>query len=165
MQLSKRLEEAINRQINAEFYSSYLYLSMAAYCESVNMGGFAKWLRVQQQEEWMHGMKLFDFLVDRGAAPALEAIAKPANSYKSMLDVFQQVLKHEQDVSASIQALCELAQQEKDFSAQALLGWFITEQIEEEKTATQVVEQLKIIPEKGGALLFIDRHMAKRGEK
>ncbi|MCY3022754.1 MAG: ferritin [Planctomycetota bacterium] len=163
--LSKKLQEAINEQIKHEFYSAYLYLAMAAHCESVNLPGFAKWLKVQSHEEWTHGMKFYDFLVDRGARVVLLGIPQPPAAYKGMLEMFEEVLAHEKKVTALINRLYELALQEKDYPAQVMLQWFINEQVEEEKSASLVVEQLKMVSEKGGALLYLDRHMAKRGEK
>ena len=163
--ISKRLQDAINEQIKNEFYSAYLYLAMAAHCEASNLPGCAQWLKVQSHEEWTHGMKFFDFLVDRGGRVTLQAVAQPPATYKSVLGVFEHVLEHEQAVTSKINKLYEMALQEKDYPAQVLLQWFITEQVEEEKNATGLVEQLKMVPEKGGALLFIDRHMGKRGGK
>jgi ferritin len=163
--LSRKLQDAINDQIKNELYSAYLYLAMAAHCEASSLPGFAKWLKVQSHEEWMHGMKFYDFLNDRGGRVTLQAVSQPPATYKSVLGIFEHVLEHEQKVTGCINKLYELAQQERDYPAQVLLQWFITEQVEEEKNATQIVEQLKMVPEKGGVLLFIDRDMGKRGEK
>jgi ferritin len=163
--IGKRLQAAINDQIKNEFYSAYLYLAMAAHCEASNLPGFAQWLKVQSHEEWTHGMKFFDFLNDRGARVTLQAIAQPPETFKSALDIFEKVLEHEQKVTACINKLYETALAEKDYPAQVFLQWFINEQVEEEKNATQIVEQLKTIPEKGGSLLFIDRHIGKRGKE
>jgi len=160
--ISKKLQEAINEQIKNEFYSAYLYLAMAAHCEAENLPGFGKWLKIQAQEEMGHGMKFYEFLVDRGARVTLLGIPQPPASFKSMASLFAQVLEHEQKVTALINRLYEIALQEKDFPAQVLLHWFINEQVEEEKNATQILEQLRMIPEKGGALLFLDRHVGKR---
>jgi ferritin len=163
--ISKKLQDAINDQIKNEFYSAYLYLAMAAHCEASNLPGFAQWLKVQSHEEWTHGMKFFEFLNDRGGRVTLHAISQPPATYKTVLGIFEHVLEHEQKVTACINKLYELALQERDYPTQAMLQWFITEQVEEEKNATQIVEQLKMIPEKGGALLFIDRHIGKRGKE
>ncbi|MGD0093688.1 MAG: ferritin [Planctomycetota bacterium] len=160
--ISAKLQDAINEQIKNEFYSAYLYLAMSAHCESANLPGFGAWLKVQSNEELGHGMKLYEFLVDRGARVTLHAIAQPQAIYKSTLALFEHVLAHEQKVTGMIHSLYELALKEKDYPAQVLLHWFINEQVEEEKNATQIVEQLRMIPEKGGALLFLDRHMGKR---
>jgi ferritin len=160
--VGKQLLEAMNEQIKNEFYSAYLYLAMAAHCEAENLPGFGKWLRVQAQEEIGHGMKFFEFLIDRGARVTLQAISQPPAKYKSMAAMFQEVLEHEKRVTSLINRLYEIAVAEKDYAAQVLLHWFINEQVEEEKNATQILEQLKMIPEKGGALLFLDRHVGKR---
>jgi ferritin len=163
--ISTKLQDAINDQIKNEFYSAYLYLAMSAHCESANLPGFGAWLKVQSHEEWTHGMKLYEFLVDRGARVALQAIPQPPATFKTMLGLFEQVLEHEKKVTALIHSLYEVALKEKDYPAQVMLQWFINEQVEEEKNATQIVEQLKMIPEKGGSLLFLDRHMGKRGKE
>ena len=159
--ISKAMQEAINEQINKELYSSYLYLSMAAYFENKNLPGFAKWL--QADEERVHGMKLYRHLVDRGGRVTLKAIATPTLEWKTYLEVFQQVKEHEAAVSASINTLYELAQKEKDYPAQVLLQWFITEQVEEEKNAGEIVQQLELIDAHGTAVLMLDHQLGKRG--
>ena len=163
--ISKTLQDALNEQINKELYSSYLYLAMSAWCEGKNLCGFAKWLRVQESEEREHAMKLYDHQLDRGGHVELKAIAAPTTPWKSALDVFKTVQSHEQEVSASINSLYELALREKDYPAQVLLQWFITEQVEEEKNAAQIVQQLQLIEERGTAVLMLDHQLGKRGEK
>src|SRR5512141_504708 len=138
--ISDAMQKAINEQINKELYSSYLYLSMAAYFESRNLPGFAKWMYVQADEERGHGMKLFEHLVDRGGRVTLAPIAGPQAEWKTSLEVFKQVQSHEAAVTASINALYEMALTEKDYPAQVLLQWFITEQVEEEKNAAEIVQ-------------------------
>jgi ferritin len=160
--VSKTMEEGFNDQINKELYSSYLYLSMAAFFESKNLPGFAKWLHVQVDEERGHGMKLFEHLVDRGGRVVLRAIASPVTEWESPLDAFTEVLTHELAVTASINALYELALKEKDYPAQVLLQWFITEQVEEEKNATEIVQQLELIDARGTAVLMLDHQLGKR---
>jgi ferritin len=161
--ISKSMQEAINEQINKELYSSYLYLSMAAYFENKNLPGFAKWLHVQADEERGHGMKLYDHLVDRGGRVFLKAIALPPSEWKSNLEVFREVQDHEAAVTASINGLYELALQEKDYPGQVLLQWFITEQVEEEKNAAEIVQQLELIDAHGTAVLMLDHQLGKRG--
>ncbi len=161
--LNKKMQDAINQQISAEISSAYLYLAMSAYCAAANRPGSAHWMRVQWQEELSHAMKLFDYMNDRGGRAVLKAVAQPPTEFKSLLDVFQQVLEHEREVSAMIHRLYEAAVKENDYPTQVMLQWFITEQVEEEKTATEIVEQLKLIGEHGGAVIFLDRHLAKRG--
>jgi ferritin len=161
--ISKTLQDAINDQINKELYSSYLYLSMAAYFECHNLSGFAKWMQVQEGEERGHAMKLYQFLVDRGGRVLLKAIAAPEVDWKTSLEVFKQVAEHEAKVTASINSLYELALQEKDYAAQMALQWFITEQVEEEKNAAEIVQQLELIDARGTAVLMLDHQLGKRG--
>jgi ferritin len=161
--ISAALQKAINEQINKELYSSYLYLSMAAYFEDQNLPGFANWMYVQEGEEREHGKKFYEYLVDRGVKVELKAIAAPATTWKSSLDVFKEVQKHEAFVTASINSLYELALSEKDYASQIMLQWFITEQIEEEKNAAEIVQKLELIESKGTAVLMLDHEMGHRG--
>jgi ferritin len=160
--LSKALQDAVNEQIKHELQSAYLYLGMSLYTESINLSGFAAWLRVQWQEELGHAMKLMDIVHDRDGRVTLQAIEKPPAEYKSPLDVFQQVLAHEQKITASVNRLYESAIKENDYAAQVEIQWFIKEQVEEEKKALAIVEQLKMIGESGTPLLMIDRQLAAR---
>jgi len=161
--IGKAMQDAMNEQINKEFFSSYLYLSMAAYFEDKNLTGFAHWMRLQADEEREHAMKFYDFILDRGGRVQLGAIEAPAAEWKSNLEVAEQVAEHEGKVTASINALYELAQQEKDYPAQAMLQWFISEQVEEEKNAAELVAKLKLIEERGTAVLMLDHRLSKRG--
>ena len=161
--ISKSMQEAVNEQINKELYSSYLYLSMAAYFENKNLPGFARWLHVQTDEERGHGMRLYQHLVDRGGRVMLKAIAAPATEWKSHLEVFKEVQAHEAAVTASINGLYELALKEKDYPMQVLLQWFINEQVEEEKNAAEIVQQLELIDAHGTAVLMLDHQLGKRG--
>lgn len=160
--LTTRLQDALNVQINKEMYSSYLYLSMAAYFDSISLPGFASWMRLQSQEEYGHGLKIFDYVNDRGGRVMLQSIAQPAIEFESPLAVLQQTLEHEQEVTASIYQLYELSQKEGDYPAQVMLQWFIDEQVEEEKTASEIVDHLKIIGNDGAGLLMIDDRMGRR---
>lgn len=162
--ISRIMQDAVNDQINKEFYSAYLYLSMAAYFESRNLPGFAKWMHVQDGEERGHGMRLFQFLEDRGGRVLLKTLEAPETDWKTPLDVFKQVVEHEAQVTASINALFELAVKEKDYPAQVMLQWFITEQVEEEKSAAEIVQQLELIDARGTAVLMLDHRLGKRGE-
>ncbi len=161
--LTKAMQDAINQQINAEISSAYLYLSMSAHCAATNRVGSAHWMRVQWQEELSHAMKLFDYINDRGGRAVLKSIAQPAMEFKSLLDVFQQVLDHERAVTGMIHRLYEAAVKENDYATQVLLQWFITEQVEEEKNATEIIEQLKMIGDQGAAVIMLDRHLGMRG--
>lgn len=161
--ISKAMQDAINEQINKELYSAYLYLSMAAYFEDKNLSGFGHWMRIQADEEREHAMKFFDHLLDRGGRPLLKVIAAPETEWKSSLEAFREVQAHEAKVTASINALYELALKEKDYPAQVMLHWFIDEQVEEEKNAAEIVQQLELIEAHGTAVLMLDHRLAKRG--
>ncbi|MBM3889030.1 MAG: ferritin [Verrucomicrobia bacterium] len=163
--LSKKLQDAINEQIKNEFYSAYLYLSMAAYFEAQSLLGFAKWMRERFQEEQTHAMKFFDFVNDRDGRVELRGIPQPKSEWKSALDVFGEVLKHEQLVSGMIHKLYELALAEKDYPTQTMLQWFIAEQVEEEKNPALIIEQLKLVEGRAGALLMLDHRLGKSAEK
>jgi ferritin len=160
--LSKIVQDAMNEQIKNELYSAYLYFSMSAYCDSINLPGFAHWMRVQSQEETGHALKFYGYIYDRGGRVVLQALAQPPVEFGSPLAVFEQVLEHERKVTATINNLCTLAAQEKDYASQALLQWFVTEQVEEEKSASLIVEQLKMIGDSKSALLMLDHHLGER---
>ena len=160
--IGKAMQDAMNEQINKEFFSSYLYLSMAAYFEDKNLMGFAHWMRLQADEEREHAMKFYNFILDRGGRVLLKAIDAPATEWKSNLEVAEQVAEHEAKVTASINGLYELAFQEKDYPAQTMLQWFITEQVEEEKNAAELVAKLRLIEERGTAVLMLDHRLSKR---
>jgi ferritin len=157
------MQDSINEQIKNELYSAYLYLSMSAYFQGKNLPGFAAWLRVQFQEEQVHALKFYDYVLERGGHIALQAIPQPPAEWKTNLEAFQQVLEHEQHVTALIYKLYETALSEKDYAAQIMLQWFINEQVEEEKNATEIVEQLKLIDAHGTAVLMLDHRLGKRG--
>ena len=161
--ISKLMQDAINDQINKELYSSYLYLSMAAYFEDKNLSGFAHWMRVQEVEEREHAMKFYDFILERGGRVMLTAIDTPKTEWKSTLEVAEEVAAHEAKVTASIYALYETALKEKDYPAQVMLQWFISEQVEEEKNAAEIVANLKLIEERGTAVFVLDHQLGKRG--
>jgi ferritin len=160
--ITKNMQDAINEQINKELFSAYLYLSMSAHFEAHNLAGFAKWLRVQANEEREHAMKFFDYVLERGGQVALKAIDAPADTWKSNLEAFQEVQAHEQKVTASIHHLYEVALKEKDYAAQVMLQWFISEQVEEEKNAAEIVSQLEMIDAHGTAVLMLDKQLGKR---
>ena len=160
--IEKAMQDAMNEQINKELFSSYLYLSMAAYFEDKNLTGFGNWMRVQADEEREHAMKFYDFILDRGGRVYLKAIDAPKTDWNSNLEVAEEVAAHEAKVTASINDLYELALKEKDYPAQVMLQWFITEQVEEESNAAQVVADLKLIEERGTAVLMLDKQLGKR---
>lgn len=160
--LSEELQDAINEQINKELYSGYLYLSMSAYCEAENLPGFAGWMRVQAQEEVAHAMRFFDYVNARGGRVVLKAIEMPPPIWKSPTEMFDQVLEHERKVTGMINRLYELAVEENDYATQMELQWFVTEQVEEEESAGQVVTQLKRVGEQPMGLLMLDRQLGER---
>ncbi len=160
--IGKPMQDAMNEQINKELFSSYLYLSMAAYFEDKNLAGFANWMRVQAEEEREHAMKFYDFILERGGRVYLKAIDAPKTDWNSNLEVTEEVAAHEAKVTASIYALYELALKEKDYPAQMMLQWFITEQVEEEKNAAEIVANLKLIEAGGTAVYVLDRQLGKR---
>ena len=161
--IGKAMQDAVNEQINKEFFSSYLYLSMAAYFEDKNLTGFAHWMRLQADEEREHAMKFYNFILNAGGRVQLKALEAPATEWKSNLEVAEQVAEHEAKVTASIHGLYELALNEKDYAAQVMLQWFISEQVEEERNAAELVAQLRLIEERGTAVLMLDHRLAKRG--
>jgi ferritin len=156
------VREAMEGQIRHEFYAAYLYLSMAGSFEAANLTGFAHWMRHQAKEETEHAMKFFDFLLDRGEQVRLGAIDAPPYAFRSPLDTFEQALEHEKEVTSLIHDLYDLAVREQDYPAQVLLNWFVTEQVEEEKSATEIVERLRMAGEDGAALLLLDRELGER---
>ena len=160
--IGKAMQDAMNEQINKELFSSYLYLSMAAYFENKNLIGFANWMRVQADEERGHAMKFYDFIVETGGRVWLKAIEAPQTDWSSSLEVAEEVATHEAKVTASIYSLYELAMQEKDYPAQVMLQWFINEQVEEEKNAAELVSNLTRIEDRGTAVLMLDHQLAKR---
>ncbi|UCC77102.1 MAG: ferritin [Anaerolineales bacterium] len=162
--LSKKLQDAINEQIKNELYSGYLYLAMSAYFEASNLPGFARWMRLQAAEEQEHALKFFDYVHDRGSRVTLKAIGQPPMDWDSPLAVFEDTLEHERKVTGLINKLYELALEGNDYPAQAMLQWFIEEQVEEEKNAEQIVATLKMVGEKGQALVMMDRALGQRGK-
>jgi ferritin len=157
------MQNAINEQIKDELYSAYLYLSMAAYFEAASLPGFASWMRMQSQEEVDHAMKFFDFVNERGGRVELQAIEQPTVEFESPLAVFEATYEHEQKVTGLIHNLYALAVEEKDYAAQVMLHWFIDEQVEEEATASQIVDLLERIGDKDQGLIMLDRELGQRG--
>jgi len=160
--IGKKMEEALNGQINAELYSAYLYLSMEAYFGCENLAGFANWMRVQTQEELMHAMKIYDYVAERGGRVVLGAIEQPPAKWESPLGVFEAVYKHEQKVTGLINDLVNLAVEEKDHATNSFLQWFVTEQVEEEDNASTVLGQLKLIKDSPQALFMMNKEMGQR---
>lgn len=160
--ISAKLQKAINNQIQAEMHSANLYLSMSGYCMSQNLKGFSNWLRVQYQEETEHALKLLDYLLERGGEVELQAIEAPPTQFGKPVEVFEKVLAHEEHVTSLINKLYEVAVEEKDVAAQIFLQWFITEQVEEEASAGDILAQLRMIGDKIGGVFFLDKELAGR---
>ncbi len=159
---SKDLQDALNEHLNKELYAAYLYLAMAAYFESTNMPGFTAWMRAQAREEYGHAMKFWTYISDRGGRVTLLAIDQPPSQYRSPLDAFEQALAHEQEVSEAINKLYGRAVDERDYASEVFLQWFISEQVEEEKSAQQIVDTLKMVGDDPASLLMLDREMGGR---
>lgn len=163
MQLSATIQAALNDQLRKELNAYYLYLSMAAWFGHRNYEGFATWMRAQALEEQAHAMKIFEYIEDRGGRVLLEALDAPRRDFSSPLDAFEAALEHEARVSASIIAVYELAATEKDYASQTMLQWFITEQVEEEKSSTRIVETLRMIGPNANGLYLFDKELGRRG--
>lgn len=159
---SKAVQKAMNKQINHELFSSYLYLSMAAHFEKEGLPGFASWMKAQSSEEREHAMKFYEHIYDRGGSVVLEAIEKPQAEFKKPLEVMKQVLEHERKVSALITSVYEIALKEKDYPAQVMLQWFISEQVEEEKGVTDIIDRLTKVGDAPGMLLMMDAQLGAR---
>ena len=160
--LDKKMEDALNAQLNAEFYSAYLYLSMAAYLESVNLSGMASWMRVQFQEEQFHATMFLDFILDRGGKVSLQSIAEPQIEWKDDVDIFETTLAHERKVTGLINDLVYLARDERDNASEIFLQWFVKEQVEEESTADSILGKLKLAQGSPQAILMIDQELGGR---
>jgi ferritin len=160
--LSNNMLAEMNEQVKHELFSAYLYLSMAAHFEAANLGGFASWMRIQAGEEQEHALKFFDHILDRGGKVALQGIDQPQVEFGTPLAVFEKVYVHEQQVTALIHKLYALAVKEGDYASQIFLAWFVTEQVEEEKNASTIVETLKLIGDKSNAIYQLDHQLGKR---
>ncbi|TCN67623.1 ferritin [Acetobacteroides hydrogenigenes] len=159
--INNKMLDALNDQINAEFWSAFLYLSMSADFESKGFEGFAHWFRVQYKEESEHALKIFDYINDRGGTVRLHAIKEVTQTWPTPLAAFEDVLTHELKVTSLIHNLMDIAVQEKDYATQNFLRWYIDEQVEEEKNATAIIEKLKRVGD-GGGLVYIDKELKKR---
>ena len=160
--LSKKMQDALNEQINAEIWSAYLYLSMSAYFEDQNLPGFANWMKTQWQEEISHSIKMFDYINERGGRVMLKPIAEVKTEWNKAIEVFTETLEHERLVSSLINKLVDIAISESDHATNNMLQWFVAEQVEEEATAESLLEQLKMIDGFGHGMLMLDRELAQR---
>ena len=160
--VNEKMEAALNAQLNAEVYSGYLYLSMAAYFEDIDLAGFANWMRVQAEEELEHGMKFYDYIIRRGASVTLEAIEKPQTEWESPLAVFEHVLSHEQMVTGLINDLVDLAIEERDHATNNFLQWFVEEQVEEEENAMEMLAKVKLAGDNNSIIYTLNEEFAGR---
>ncbi|HHD82785.1 MAG TPA: ferritin [Bacteroidetes bacterium] len=160
--LSKRLEDAINAQINAELYSAYLYLSMAQYFESIGLKGFANWMNVQFQEEQYHAFKFVDYINERGGRVFLKTIEQPKTVWGSPLEVMEDTLKHEEKVTSLINNLIDLSIEEKDHMTTNFLQWYIAEQVEEESNDKEIIDKIKLVGDRGNGMFMLDKELGTR---
>ena len=160
--LTDKLQAALNDQIKAEYHSGYLYLSMAAYMEHLNLDGCAHWMRLQAQEEVMHGMKIFDYMLEQGARVKLQAVEGPPHDWKSPLECFEAALKHEKMMTERINKLANLAIDERDHATNNVMQWYIGEQVEEEATVDDICAKLRLVGQDGPGLFMIDRELKQR---
>ncbi len=160
--LSKKMEEALNAQINAEIFSTYLYLAMAAWFHSRKLEGFARWMEMQAREEWEHSMKFFHYVDERGGRVILSAIEAPPSEWESPLEAFKAAYEHEKYITGRIHDLVALAREEKDYATENFLQWFVTEQVEEESSVNAIVQQMKLVQGSKNGLYMIDRELGKR---
>ncbi len=162
MAIKENIQKAINRQINREIYSAYLYLAMQSYFDSVNLKGFANWMKIQVQEELSHAMKMYDYLFQRGGKVILQTIETPPAEWDSPLDVFEKTYEHEQAVTSLINDLVELADSEKDHATYNMLQWFVSEQVEEEDNVSNLIEKIKLMKDAPGGLFMLDKEFEAR---
>ncbi len=160
--LSEKMEKALNEQINAEFESAYLYLSMATWFEEQNLDGMANWMMIQFREEETHALKIYDYVNERGGRVLLKPIKGPKTEWDSILQVFEETLEHERLVSSLINNLVNIAVEEKDHATNSMLQWFVDEQVEEEASADKIVNQLKMIGDNPQGIFMLDREMSQR---
>lgn len=163
--IAPKMLDAFNQQINEELASAYLYLAMSAHCETTSHKGFGAWLRVQFQEEQQHALKMVDYVLERGGQLALKPVAAPKADFGPVTAVFESVLAHERHITASIHRLYELAVSEKDVASQVFLQWYVSEQVEEEANASEILDKLKLVGDRPGAALYLDKEYGKRGRK
>lgn len=162
MMISKKMTKALNTQLNHEFYSAYLYLSMSAYCNKADFNGAAGWFLLQYQEEQQHATRIYNYLIGQDAKVSLKKIAKPAKKFGSLLETFEQSLAHEQVMTKRLNELSDSALKEKDHATYNLLQWFVNEQVEEEASVSEIISKLKMVKNDGYGLLMIDRELAQR---
>ncbi len=161
--LKERIEKALNDQVNAEMFSAYLYLSMSSCFAAMNFSGFAQWMKVQAMEEMSHAMKIYDFIIERGGRVTLAQIDAPQTAWESPLAAFEAAYKHEQYITSRINDLVDMAIEERDHATNIFLQWFVSEQVEEEASADEIVQKLKLVGDQGNAIFMLDRELGSRG--
>ena len=160
--ISEKMQEALNEQVNKEFYSAYLYLAMSAYCDTIGLPGFSNWMRQQYEEESLHVTKMYDYILDQGGRVHLKQIDEPPKEYGTPLDIFETTLEHEQFVTGCINELMEMANNERDYATQTFLQWYVTEQVEEEANVNDIVAPLRMVGDDKSGLMMIDQQLATR---
>ena len=160
--LNKKVEKALSDQVNAEYYSAYLYLAMAAAANGLGLKGTANWLFVQAQEEMAHGTHIYEYIIERSATVSFPAIGQPPASFAGIKDIFDMVLSHEQKVTQSINSIATIAMQESDHACYQFMMWYVNEQVEEEANATEILDKLRLIGDNQGMLLTLDTELAAR---
>lgn len=160
--ISKKMEEALNGQLNKEMYSAYLYMAMSAYADSQGLKGIANWFMVQYHEEMVHAMKFYEYLQEQGNKVVLGAIEKPTGSFTTALSLYEAALKHERFITGSINDLVDIAIEEHDHASKAFLDWYVTEQVEEEQNAAEIIQTLKMIGDNSAALYLYDKELSAR---
>jgi ferritin len=160
--INEKIEKALNAQINKEFFSSYLYLSMSSYFESKNLTGMANWMKIQADEEHLHAMKFYAYVIQKGGRAILASIETPKSDWKSVRDVFEDTYTHEQFITASIDELVNLSLELKDHATNNFLQWFVTEQVEEEANVTKIIDDLKMIGDNSYGIFMLDRELGTR---
>jgi ferritin len=160
--MDKKLQDLYQDQIKNEWYSAYLYVSMVSYFESVNLEGFAAWMKKQAAEEQAHGQKMFEFLTDRGVRVILQAVPQPPSDFSSPLDVFERTLEHEKKVTSLIHAIADASEKANDHPSKVFIQWFVTEQVEEEKNASRIVDMLKKMKPDSSSIYYLDHQLGKR---
>ncbi|MEA1940112.1 MAG: ferritin [Candidatus Caldatribacteriota bacterium] len=160
--LNEKMVKSINHQINRELYSAYLYISMASYADAEGLSGFANWYKIQAKEEEFHAEKMYNYVNQQGSRVLLEGIEQPPTEFSSIVDLFEKTLEHEKGVTAMINDLVKLAREENDYATESFLQWYVTEQVEEEASPTEIIQKLKFVGEDGRGLLMIDKDLATR---
>ena len=160
--ISKKMQDALNEQVNKEFYSAYLYLAMSAYCDSIGLPGFSKWMRFQYEEEIIHVTKMYDYILEQSGDIHLQQIDEPPKTYGTPLEIFEKALEHEQYVTGRINDLMDIAVEERDYATQTFLQWYVTEQVEEESNVNNVLQPLRMVGEDKGGLMMIDQQLGLR---